>query len=413
MNILTVPQNNRLITHFEKASTSLFVADVIPKTNSLKDRVILLLIRDLLRLGWSFKTNSSKSFELAPPENYEKETVRQGMGFAREKIIQQNRKWIDSHIEIARSNLASGLDALNSKVDPVIEICETQKQNDLFRICRYYWSSPSSEYVGRRIRILIRDRGLPGSPIIGIAAIGSSIIHIADRDDWIGWDIETRTNRLIYVMDAYIVGSLPPYNELLGGKLIAYILASNELRQIYQDKYSKTKTIISGRKNISDLALIMTTSLYGLNSSQYNRLKYKKSLLCKPIGATSGFGSLHISNETFSAMRELLLSKGHDISHKFGDGPNWRMRVIRSACDALDLNADVILKHSFKRGLFAIPLAVNWKSFLNGDVKKLIYRNLPLKGLVKHWQTRWLAMRKQNKETVRRVAEFVPNKFKI
>ena len=157
----------------------------------------------------------------------------------------------------------------------------------------------------------------------------------------------------------------------------------------------------------------MTSSLYGSNSSQYNRLKYKNSLIYKPIGTTSGFGTLHVSNETFLAMRELLISKGLEVSHKFGRGPNWRMRVIRLACDVLNLNPDVILKHSFKRGLFAIPLAVNWKSFLNAKTKKPIYRNLPLKKLVKHWQTRWLTMRKQNEEVIKRTAEFKPENFEI
>ncbi|MFH2146315.1 MAG: Druantia anti-phage system protein DruA [Candidatus Omnitrophota bacterium] len=413
MNILTVP-NSRITKRFSYGDALTNLLSVgIPETKSLPEKTILLLVRDLLRLGWSFKTSSKHNFELAPPGIYSKDIVREGMSFARQEVITQNRSWIDAHIETVRRNLSSGIDALRSEIRPEIEVCETQRQNDLFRMCRYYWSSPASEYVGRRIRVLVRDGGLPEKPLIGIAAIGSSIIHIPDRDKWIGWDIKTRTERIIYLMDAYVVGALPPYSDLLGGKLIAYILASNELRQIYKKKYAKTKTIINGRKRISDLALIMTTSLYGLNSSQYNRLKYKKSLLCRPIGTTSGFGTIHISNETFSAMRELVLNEGYDISHKFGDGPNWRMRVVRMACDLLKLDPDAILKHSFKRGLFAVPLAINWKGYLNGKVKKLIYRDLPLKKLTNHWQTRWLSMRKQNKEVVARVAKFVPEQFKI
>ncbi|MFA5293028.1 MAG: Druantia anti-phage system protein DruA [Phycisphaerae bacterium] len=371
-----------------------------------------MLVRDLLRLGWSFRTNRDK-FELVPPTNYEKEIIKEGMSFTRDATITGNRQWIEKHIDIGRKNLTTGFNALKSEIKPIIEVCNTQKQKDLFRLYRYYWSSPASEYVGRRIRILIRDDGLPEKPVIGIAAIGSSIIHIPDRDKWIGWNIKTRTKHIIYMMDAYIIGALPPYNDLLGGKLITYILASDELRKIYHKKYTKSETIISGRKRISDLALIMTTSLYGLNSSQYNRLKYKNSLLCKPIGITSGFGTLHITNETFMAMRELVESKGFKISHQFGMGPNWRMRVIRTACDLLNLDSDIILKHSFKRGIYAIPLMINWKSFLNGKTRKPIYRNLPLQSLTKHWQERWLSMRKSNNEILKRVAQFTPEQFVI
>ena len=100
-------------------------------------------------------------------------------------------------------------------------------------------------------------------------------------------------------MDAYVIGALPPYNHLLGGKLISYILASNEVRQIYSKKYGRAKTIICKRK-ANLLAAIFTTSLYG-KSSQYNRLKYKNSLLYIPIGSTKGFGTLHLTQETFSS----------------------------------------------------------------------------------------------------------------
>jgi hypothetical protein len=369
-------------------------------------------MRDLVRLGWSLKSNSNKSFEFLPPKNYEKPVIREAMAYSRNQIIENNAEWIEKHLELGRANIAKGTDVLKSDLIPQIEVCETQAQHDIFRIFRYLWSSAASDYVGRRIRLIIRDYGVKGSPVIGIAAIGSSIIHIPCRDNWIGWDKETRTKRIIYMMDAYIIGAMPPYNYLLGGKLVSYILASNEIRSLYKKKYARIRTLCK-RRRASDLVLIMTTSLYGQNSSQYNRLKFGKSLLYKPIGTTMGFGTLHISQETFLAMRELAETYGFDISNRFGSGPNWRMRVIRSACDVLNLDSDVILRHSFKRGLLAIPLATNYKSFLRGDSKKVIYRNLPLEELAEHWRSRWLKMRLRNRLIVERVKRFSPSQFKI
>ena len=255
----------------------------------LEERVLLLLIRDLHRLGWRPVSNSNTSLELVPPDAYDKSVVRAAMSYSRNDVLDRNAPWIAKHIQLARSNLASGNDALNSKVIPRIEVCETQRQADIFRIFRYSWSSPSTDYVGRRIRVLIRDDGVKGSPVIGIAAIGSSLIHIPDRDKWIGWDTRTRTERIIYMMDAYVVGAVPPYNNLLGGKLVAYALASNELRELFRNKYAGTTTLIKNRE-ASDLVLLATTSLYGQNSSQYNRLRYGKTLLYQPIGVTSGYG---------------------------------------------------------------------------------------------------------------------------
>jgi hypothetical protein len=413
MNILKVPTTER-VSNLTSSGNALSLLDLLPihQKLSLKERVTLLLIRDLLRLGWILKSNSNKSFEFSPPDSYEKNVVKSAMAYSRNEVIQKNIEWIENHIELAHANLGIGSEVLKSSICPRIEVCESKKQNDIFRIFRYCWSSPASDYVGRRMRLLIRDDAIKGSPVIGIAAIGSSIIHIPDRDEWIGWDIKTRTNRIINMMDAYVIGAVPPYNYLLGGKLISYLLASNEVRTLYKKKYIKAKTILKKRK-ASDLVLIMTTSLYGHNSSQYNRLKFGKSLLYKPIGTTSGYGSLHISNETFASMRELIGLNGYELSNRFGMGPNWRMRVIRSACDVLGLNSEVILKHSFQRGLFAVPLATNYKSFLRGYSKKPIYRNLPLSKIVDYWRQRWLNMRKQNDLICKKVLSFSPEQFQI
>ena len=269
----------------EKQISKKEVVEFSLKDKSPKQRVKLLILRDLMNLDWDIKFGKRK-IEVFPPDAYDKETIKQAMSVKREEIINANRQWINKKIEFARKNLASGYDAMCSKIDPIIEVCETQKQMDLFRIFRYYWSSPYSDYVGRRIKLLIRDRALPNKPIIGIAALGSPIIHIPERDEFIGWDKNTRTKNLIYTMDAFVIGALPPYNFLLGGKLISLLLASNEVRKIYHNKYKGKVTIIDKRV-ANSLVGIFTTSLYG-KSSQYNRLKYQDNLLYNHIGHTKG-----------------------------------------------------------------------------------------------------------------------------
>ena len=218
--------------------TPLFDLDRIHNDNLIEikdseEKVKLLLLRDLFRLNWSIE-NSKDKLVISPPIYYNKEIIRQSMSVSRQEILSKNREWIEKHIDLAKKNLAQGKDVLKSEISPRIEICKTQEQHNLFRIFRYYWSSPYSEYVGRRIRLLIRDDGIDGNPLIGITALGSSIIHIPDRDRWIGWDKKTRTNNIIYTMDVYVLGALPPYNCLLGGKLVSYILASKEVREIYK-----------------------------------------------------------------------------------------------------------------------------------------------------------------------------------
>lgn len=377
----------------------------------LEDQVVNSIRRDLERLNWKFKLPKKRNAypTLIPPENYDKETIKKSMSFKRDEIIAKNRKWIDNNIDFARKNLANGIDVLKSAIDPIIEVCETKKQHRLFRILRYYWSSPYSEYVGRRIKLIIRDRALPNHPVIGIAALGSPIIHIPERDDFIGWDKDTRTKNLIYTLDAYVIGALPPYNHLLGGKLISYILASNEVREIYRKKYQRQVTLTE-KRIANKLVGIFTTSLYG-SSSQYNRMKFGEELLYKPIGQTKGFGTLHLSEETIHLMIKFLKSKGVVVGHKFGDGPSWVMRVIRSAGELLGFDSDFLLKHSFKRNIYFIPLASEYKAFLNGETKQPKFKNYSKKDLVQFWKNRWLENRKKNVAVVTNVLNFKPHDF--
>jgi len=378
------------------------------QTHSLEDKVKLLIIRDLINLGWNINFKNHK-IDITPPAFYDKEIIRKSMSFKKNEIINKNLDFIEKNLQFAKDNLADGIDVLKSRIIPKIEVCESPKQHKLFRMYRYYWSSPYSEYVGRRIKLIIRDYGLPNKPVIGIAALGSPIIHIPERDEWIGWDKETRTKNLNYTMDAYVIGALPPYNYLLGGKLISYILASKEVRQIYEEKYKNKITLISKKKQ-NKLVGIFTTSLYG-KSSQYNRIKYNNHLLYQPIGQTKGFGTLHLSNETIQTMAQLLREKNILVGYKFGDGPSWSMRVIRTAGDILGFDSNFLLRHSFKRNIYYIPLAKNSIEFLNGKTKKIEYYNYTLNELVYFWKKRWYQNRVKNNEVISKVIGFKAKGF--
>jgi hypothetical protein len=63
------------------------------------------------------------------------------------------------------------------------------------------------------------------------------VFSVKARDEWVGWTVEKRRERLKHVMDAFILGAVPPYSYLLGGKLVAMLAASNEVRQAFREKY--------------------------------------------------------------------------------------------------------------------------------------------------------------------------------
>lgn len=69
-------------------------------------------------------------------------------------------------------------------------ICELSgfKLHDIWRYFRHTWSNAYSTVPGRSMPILIRDAATEHHAVIGLAAISSPIVQIAERDIWMKWD---------------------------------------------------------------------------------------------------------------------------------------------------------------------------------------------------------------------------------
>lgn len=106
-------------------------------------------------------------------------------------------------------------------------------------------------------------------------------------------------------------GAVPPYARMLGGKLVALLMLSPQVGADYRRAYDSPSIISSQMRNqpvTRDNALVYlgTTSLYVHGSSQYNRLRIPSGTIApdqpeigyKPIGQTSGFGTVQFSPET-------------------------------------------------------------------------------------------------------------------
>jgi hypothetical protein len=178
-------------------------------------------------------------------------------------------------------------------------------------------------------------------------------------------------------MDAYVLGAVPPYNTLLGGKLIATLARTREVVDAFDAKYRESVGVISRKRKNARLAAITTSSALG-RSSIYNRLKLGGRILFAPIGYTSGWGHFHISEPLFRELRDYLKYVGDRYADgfKFGQGPNWRLRVIRRALSLLGMDP-ALIRHGFPREVFFCPVATNALAFLRGDHKRVRYADLP------------------------------------
>jgi hypothetical protein len=90
---------------------------------------------------------------------------------------------------------ANGTEVEVERIRPRLEFVDTQFKADLFRYASLLWSIP-----------------------------------VSFIDQWIGWDVPRKNERLYHVMDVYVLGAY-----LLGGKLVA----SDEVREMFRQRYAQ------------------------------------------------------------------------------------------------------------------------------------------------------------------------------
>jgi hypothetical protein len=230
-------------------------------------------------------------------------------------------------------------------------------ESDLFRVATLTWSVPVSAGFGRRMRYLVWDEG--HDRLAGIIALGDPVYNLSVRDNLIDWTVHDRAQRLVGILDAYVLGAVPPYNMLLGGKAIACLIRSRDVYDDFLRLYGETVGVISKKAKHAHLVAVTTTSSMG-RSAVYNRLRLGGTEYFERIGYTEGWGHFHITDALFDRLRLYLRDRNHAYAdrHKFGEGPNWRLRTIRAALADLGFNEN-ILRHGIRREVFISRLATN------------------------------------------------------
>ncbi len=330
--------------------------------------------------------------QISPPLNPSKETLR---GLHRQAVIHQqerSRKGLVRYETKLLKRLANGTEVLPERIYPrLVEVNPDSEDELLFRYARLHWSIPVSPGYGRRLRFLVIDE--QNDKLIGIFGLGDPVFSLSARDDWIGWDKETRRNQRHHLMDAFVLGAVPPYSYLLCGKLIAMLVASNEVRNAFRRKYAEKRSLIMERNLDGQLALITTTSALG-RSSLYNRLKYGDRLLYQSTGYTRGSGGFHFSNGLYGPISEYVRKNCEPTAKQKQWGTGWRNKreVIRKCLSSLELSSEWIY-HGVKREAFVVPLASNSKRFLCGGEPCPLFYDQPVEQLFQFFRERWLLPR--------------------
>ena len=236
------------------------------------------------------------------------------------------------------------------------------------------------------------------------------------------------------MMDIIVCGSIPPYNEILGGKLISILACSPTVIRDYTKRYtgqiSEIASRMKGKKVIRDSHLVYlgTTSLYAVGSSQYNRIKVPLNkggfLEFRNMGVTEGFGTVYFSKETTSTFSRILEIQdgGKRINHVFGEGTSPRFRMISKGLSAIGIRANAFLNHYSPRIVYSIDLARNTNEFLLGLAESPEYGfdldndqdvEQRTQDLVDYWYNRWAVNRAQNVNLCQRLKDFNINQILI
>jgi len=323
--------------------------------------------------------------------DYDKHQIRGVHDLSRQERLAFERPFVEEWLPRLSKYFASGSEVDPARVDPVPLLVEDDEMSALFRIASLWWSVPVSKGFGRRFRILIFDKS--NEKLIGLLGLTDPVFNLGVRDAWVGWDVRDRERRLAHVMDAYVLGAVPPYNELLGAKLMALVAASDFVRDIFKKRYKNSQSVILEREFDGRLALVTATSALG-RSSIYNRLKLSNADVFEQVGFTKGYGHFHLANGTYAGLRNHLLLLGDDEVNRFqfGSGPNYRLRVVRKALEHLGLPGD-LLRHGIQRAVYVAPLAKNTAAFLRGEGERLQWYHRSLSEVVDTWRQRWLLPR--------------------
>lgn len=287
-----------------------------------------------------------------------------------------------------------------------------------------YWIAKARTHLFRSKRALALSTYLRGRAVLEEAFGGKATAEKLATLAKTGYGSDTirrvlkkaKADRVgIAVADISVCGAVQPYNALLGGKLTAMMAVSPEVVHQYRRRYAHAESEIAssmaGRPIVraSELVLLGTTSLYGVGSSQYNRIKIPAERLggkaedvirYEELGRSEAFGTSQYSDETVDALVDLVQqSDAQRVNSIFGEGVSPKLRKVRQALDLLNLPSDMLLRHHRNRVVYAVSLIKNLGDYLIGAAKRPEYVVPTNEGVAATaaigawWRERWLRNR--------------------
>ena len=312
-----------------------------------------------------FFTEKQFDFEL------EKQKFIDNMDMLKEMSVQENtlyKKWQEFNKTDGLQQRATSLDVIKLKMWKPTDINNLeqtiQEINDLEPIVEHTndnrnWtllrqSISSMEFVanpGRNVKFFVKDKKT--DKYLGVICLGSDVVSIKVRDEFIGWTKENKLDdgKLNHTaIGTSIIATQPLGYNFLGGKLISALVTCSTVRDKWKELYDQT------------LVGITTTALYGVHS-QYNGIPHWKTL-----GETAGQINLKPDDDVYLIWNQWLKDNHPEEHHKAVNATGPKNNVINRIFRYLEMKAKHY-QHGFKRGVYFANIYDNGKDYFTNKIE--------------------------------------------
>jgi hypothetical protein len=328
----------------------------------------------------------------------EKRKLIENMDYLMTMSVQEQtlyKKWVElqePNMIQAKSQIASYYDLqwkptdINNKeltikeiesLDPYVEIVDDPKESTKWAaVRRMIHTMDFTANPGRNVKINVKDR--VSGKLLGQISLASDVTAMGVRDNFIGW---TKDNKFVdgklnnTTIASTIVCTQPLGYNFLGGKLIAMMTTTPEVRAYWKSKYDNV------------LIAVGTTSLYGIHS-QYNGIP-----LFKTLGESAGKISLKPDDKFYDPWHQWIKENKNDwyleniTRERARNGANMgyeangpvsgiKQKILGQIFKECGIKATEY-HHGFKRGVYMAMMYENGCEYLRNEITedKLILKD--------------------------------------
>ncbi|MBL8420848.1 MAG: DUF4338 domain-containing protein [Dechloromonas sp.] len=195
---------------------------------ALRLRVAATLLRDLLHIGWELHVDPHWIY-VRPPKTANqaerKESIRQQLLFGRNDqlaeesnrrflfslerpskyasttpvtdLIADGRRLAEQLENVLASPIEQRPELLKQICQPYLQLVSDERDLhtnirliDIWRYFRHSWATRYRSSPGRNLFYLVRDAAQPNHPVMGIAALGNTVMQLTTRDRALGWTLD-------------------------------------------------------------------------------------------------------------------------------------------------------------------------------------------------------------------------------